>query len=384
MTPGPIRLLYANGAAIPGESANSVNIAKMCAAFTANGVETLLTVAGRPDRAVWSTIAERYGLTDRFRVQTIGLPGWSMQLGIAACLARAVWFSPDIVYARDVRLAYSMMVAGFRTVIELHTDYFSLGERSRAYFDRMVGHERLAGVVVISEAIAGALRRSHPRLAVDKVIVAHDGADAGPEPAIRPREPGKPLTVGYVGHLYPGKGMEIIVPLAERCPWANFEVVGGRAEDLAFWKARTEGLANLHLRGPVPHAEVRARLANFDVVLAPYLKQVSVWKGKQDVAQWMSPLKMFEYMAAAKAIVCSDLPVIREVLTNEETALLCDPDDLDAWATALRRIEASAGLGPRLGGNARDLLVSRYTWRERAREILDRLLTRPASPKDRD
>jgi glycosyltransferase involved in cell wall biosynthesis len=45
-------------------------------------------------------------------------------------------------------------------------------------------------------------------------------------------------------------------------------------------------------------------------------------------------MKMFEYMAAERAIITSDLPVIREVL-NESNAVFCPPYDVDAWKTEL-------------------------------------------------
>ena len=41
-------------------------------------------------------------------------------------------------------------------------------------------------------------------------------------------------------------------------------------------------------------------------------------------------MKMFEYMAAGRAILSSDLPVLREVL-NEENAILLPPDEPAAW-----------------------------------------------------
>ena len=50
-------------------------------------------------------------------------------------------------------------------------------------------------------------------------------------------------------------------------------------------------------------------------------------------------MKMFEYMAAERAIITSDLPVIREVL-NESNAVFCPPDEVDAWKTAIEGLLA--------------------------------------------
>jgi glycosyltransferase involved in cell wall biosynthesis len=92
-----------------------------------------------------------------------------------------------------------------------------------------------------------------------------------------------------------------------------------------------------------------------------------------DVASWMSPLKIFEYMASEKAIIASDLPVLREVLTDGVTALLCDPDDVRSWAAALERLAHDPAERRRLGRSARELLLSGYTWKQRAERILTAL-----------
>lgn len=81
-------------------------------------------------------------------------------------------------------------------------------------------------------------------------------------------------------------------------------------------------------------------------------------------------MKMFEYMAAGKAIVSSDLPVLREVLTHERNALLVPPDDVDAWATAVKRLIDDPELRRRLGETARADLLAHYTWEARAKKVL--------------
>jgi hypothetical protein len=83
----------------------------------------------------------------------------------------------------------------------------------------------------------------------------------------------------------------------------------------------------------------------------------------------MSPLKLFEYMAAGKPILCSDLPVLREIVEDGRNGLLLPLADADAWVAALCRLRDAPEERRRLGAAARADLVARYTWRERARRI---------------
>jgi hypothetical protein len=86
---------------------------------------------------------------------------------------------------------------------------------------------------VISKALRDDFLDRFAQLNPAKVFVAHDGADPVPNEARgEGLVPGSGLSFGYVGQLYAGKGLEIIADLAERCPWADFHIVGGRNPEL--------------------------------------------------------------------------------------------------------------------------------------------------------
>jgi glycosyltransferase involved in cell wall biosynthesis len=79
-------------------------------------------------------------------------------------------------------------------------------------------------------------------------------------------------------------------------------------------------------------------------------------------------MKVFEYMASGRAILSSDLSVLREVLSSENAVLL-PPDDLEAWITAIRELQGDPQWRARLGDRARRD-VQQYSWETRAQTIL--------------
>jgi glycosyltransferase involved in cell wall biosynthesis len=81
-----------------------------------------------------------------------------------------------------------------------------------------------------------------------------------------------------------------------------------------------------------------------------------------------SPLKMFEYMAAGRAIVASDLPAIREVLQHEMNAVLVRPGDPQALSAGIQRLAADPDLAERLARQAFED-VARYAWERRAERL---------------
>jgi glycosyltransferase involved in cell wall biosynthesis len=203
-----------------------------------------------------------------------------------------------------------------------------------------------------------------------RIVVAHNGADMladGLEPA--ELGGGDRPQVGYVGHLYAGKGFEMIRAVAEVAPWADFHVVGGEQKTVDALRADPALPRNIHLHGFVAPVETERLCLAFHVLLAPYQSEVRI-AGGGETAAWMSPLKVFSYMAAAKPILCSDLPVLREVIEDGRNGILVPPADPDAWAAALKRLLEDGPLRERLATAAYTDFLSRHTWRQRASRVI--------------
>jgi glycosyltransferase involved in cell wall biosynthesis len=116
--------------------------------------------------------------------------------------------------------------------------------------------------------------------------------------------------------------------------------------------------------------QIAAFLEKMDMVVAPFQLEVMAHGDHHDIAQWMSPLKLFEYMAAGRAIISSDLPVIREVLQDGRNALLCAPSDVEEWVRSITSLNRDAHVRETLGAAARKDFEEHYTWANRARGVL--------------
>jgi glycosyltransferase involved in cell wall biosynthesis len=208
----------------------------------------------------------------------------------------------------------------------------------------------------------------------EDVVIAPNGVDLErfaslPDPAAARRQTGLRAapTVMCTGHLYAGRGADLFLALAESLPRAQFVWVGGRREDIAEWKQRARS-DNVTFTGFIPNRELPLYQAAADILLMPYSRSIMGSSGTADSAAVASPMKMFEYMAAGRAIVTSDLPVIREVL-DEDCAVFCQPDDPGDWRLVIESLLEDQHHRTRLGERAREQ-VQGYTWVARARRIL--------------
>ena len=79
---------------------------------------------------------------------------------------------------------------------------------------------------------------------------------------------------------------------------------------------------------------------------------------------WLSPMKLFEYMASGKAVVASAMGQIVNVITDGENGLLVPAGDGQALAGAIHRLIADTDLRGRLGRQAREDAVNHHSWEQ--------------------
>ena len=116
--------------------------------------------------------------------------------------------------------------------------------------------------------------------------------------------------------------------------------------------------------------QIFKRMAMMEVLLMPYQRTVSIGLESVDTVKWMSPMKMFEYMSAAVPIISSDLPVLREVLVDLHNCILVEPDNIDEWSNALKKLSNSPELNKKLSSNSYKDYLTEYTWNIRAQRML--------------
>ena len=112
------------------------------------------------------------------------------------------------------------------------------------------------------------------------------------------------------------------------------------------------------ITGFLPHARIPQLLAVADVVTVPYPQLPQ--------EMWFSPLKLYEYMAAGKAIVASSAGQIKNVIRHNENGLLVAPGDVADLAQACLHLLQNEAERKRLGTNARREAETEHTW---ARQI---------------
>jgi glycosyltransferase involved in cell wall biosynthesis len=229
----------------------------------------------------------------------------------------------------------------------------------------------------VSEALAQWLRGRVPSGA--RIDVVPNGVDAARFAAARriALEP-ETFTVGFVGGLRPWHGLSDLAAIFSRvrrdAPRARLVVVGdgpGRGDlerDLVARGARDSVL----FTGAVAPALVPAWLAAMDVVVAPYPGTTG-----GDDRFYFSPLKIFEYLAAGRAIVASRVGQISQILSHGETGWLHAPGDIEDAARGILTLMRDEALRRKLGSAGQRWVARHRSWDSIAETLITRATSIP-------
>lgn len=375
-----MRITYITPSHIPSTEANTIQVTRMCEAFAKEGNQVQLLSPNKksdPD----ATISDFYDIDPIFKFRQLPWHPFKGYQFAPLAAAAAKQFQSDVVFSRSIAGCYFSMYFDIDIAYESHVPADNIHPITNRMFNSMITSDRLSSLVVISNSLREYYESKYD--ISDKLCVAHDAAppwDGVPIESIQNRGGQQ---IGYVGHLYQGKGVEIIHRVARAMPNTTFHIVGGKDQDLQYWRSRTEDLSNMVFHGFVQPRKVPNYLASFDVALAPYQQNVYGASCSADLSQWMSPLKIFEYMSARLPIICSDIPVLQEILTDGKNAVLCPPDDVEAWTAAIQSLQVDKGLKKRIGTNAYQDFLDNYTYSSRAKKILEMLTETVANEENR-
>lgn len=372
-----MRIAYLSNSVVPSRQANSVHVVNMAAALASLGHEVVLwAYPGEPlatggSRNGIAEIAEFYGVPGRFTLRCFepsGLPGRTtidaLKSGLEVRRSKV-----DLVIGRHPKACAIAALAGVPVVFETHQPITWYPRPDRLLLRAAIWRRAFRGIVTISLPLQEILRQE-TGFAESDFLLCHDAATSHEGVERMPLGTADRPQVGYVGHLYRGRGVDLIVEVARRIPEADFHLIGGTAEDIAVWSQYAEGVSNLVFHGFVPPYQVAAMRLGCDILLAPYQSDTSI-PGGRVTAQWMSPLKIFEYMSSGTVFVASDLPVFIGVLRDRHNCLLAPPDSLLAWERTIRELIAAPALRDRLGAQAQQDFLERFTWRARAQKIVE-------------
>ena len=365
-----MKLIYIANARMPTEKAHGIQIARMCEAFANNDVEVELIIPKRLN-SLKEGIFNYYGIKNNFKIKKIPCLDL-VQFGRIGFWIQSFSFSiisffyiikkrADIIYSRDELPLYFLSFFKKNIFLETHMPRWNFLLR------RILSKSKK--IITITQGLKNFYIKNG--VSEDSILVAPDGVDLNSfEVNIdknKLREglemPINKNIIMYSGHLYGWKGAQVLADTSTFLDNGSLIVfVGGTDKDLKLFRNDNKDKKNILILGRVPHSEIPYYLKSADVLVLPNSKKSEVSE------KYTSPMKLFEYMASGVPIVASDLPSIREVL-SDDNAVLVNPNNSKALHDGISSLLRDKNLCDKLAKQS--VIDSRnYSWSSREKRIL--------------
>lgn len=369
------KLTYIANVRLPTEKAHGIQIMNMCLSFSKAGYEVELVVPTRHtevkgDPFGYYSIPRDFRITRIWSIDTVTKGKWGFILQTATFLLSLIRLAisrNNLFYTRDESAAWLLNLLGRKVTWESHWGKNNFFARS------LIG--KIPIVVITGKLKEFYLDMGQPE---DKILVAHDAVNLDifndlPAREVLRQELGLPLDktiISYVGKYKTGsqsKGIDMIIEpfIMAGNPDFYLLVVGPEKDEAASLEKllinKGASPESFRIASHVPHRQAIRYMKASDVLimLYPNIKMFS---------HFMSPLKLFEYMATGNVILTSDIESVREVL-GDDTAYFFKADDPGDIAITMEKITREPAQAREKALKAHNK-VKGYSWDQRAENII--------------
>lgn len=323
------KLLYISESNFPNDSANVIATLKMCSSF-ARFIETdLLSLSCKND---FNKIKKNFLLQNRFRI----IPFFKRPKKINLLVRLIILFKTirkinkenyHYIITRSVFLSVFLSYLGHRNILEFHHPNTGITKLVFLIYKRLFKN-KLQRFVLINKNINKELK-----IPKKKYIVLDTSIDLS---NFNFKIKTKKNSCVYIGSLFKGKGFEIVYKLAKLLKNVNFYVYG----KITYLDKKNYNLnlRNLKIFPYQKYKKIPKIINSHKICLMPYLEKVYMRSSSISIESYMSPIKLFEYLACGKVIIASRMKVYSHILKNRFNCYLSEPENIDLWEKKIKYV----------------------------------------------
>ena len=365
-----MKICYLANSAIPSSTASSIQIVKMCEAFSQLDNEVTLITANTKiiDRDIFDFYNEKkkFRITKLKKFNTFPL-GIKYYLFSLFSIFESFKYKPDIYITRNFFSCFLLTLFKKKTIIELHHD-LTIESRIVRFLIKDLKFLK-SKYIKLAIAITKGVKKeyvSNNYIDNHKINILPSGSSL----IIKKKKSlkKKSFKIGYFGSLYRSRGLELIQKLA-RIDKKNSYHVYGNLSMLNYKKYKTS-IPNLHYSNYVPYKVITKHMCDMDILIIPYVSTITVAGDVGDITKFTSPLKLFDYLAAGKMIMCSDFKVLREIVDMRNVIFIKNYKNPFSWKMEIRKISHQSQKQLIMAHN-NNKLSKNYTLKRRAKKIIE-------------
>ncbi len=354
------QLIYISEIILPSRSAYAIQVMKMCDAFSKKGYNVTLFALDCKKGSMHSS----YNCSNKFKIKSFGFKKNNFVNRLKYCLKIYSTLKKKnlnkVIYSRSIITGLILSLFFDKVIIEIHHPLksFTLFLFKFFKFFQLLNKIKF---VFISDNLKKLFK-----LKVN-IIVLEDAVDFENYEKLKKLKKIKKTCV-YAGSFSRGKGLETIIEISKNLPNINFHIYGDFTNSIISRK-ELKKFNNIIYKGYVSYKQIPKILSLYNVYLMPYSKKVFVRAKNIEVGRFMSPLKLYEYLASPGVLFASEMQVYNHILNNKNSVIIKN-NSLKEWRNKLKLFFINSSKFNYLSKNAKKI-VREKTWLNRVEKIED-------------
>ena len=370
-----MKISYLFNSSIPSNLPSSLQVAKMCEGMQKklHDVNLITPMPGLNAKY----LAKYYNIKNKFRLYKIKFftkypLGINYYLFSLVSIFYALRLKTDLFVTRNFFTCFLLVIFKKKTIFEIHHDITTESRIVKFLFNnfKILNSKTIIKIVAISKGVKKYLINDLGILEEKiQILPSASGLNfRNWKGKINLKK--KRLNIGYFGSLEKTKGVNFLIKLSKKDKKNNYFIFGGTNNDVEVLKKNIIN-NNLSIKSHIPYRNLKNYLLKMDVLVMPYDKKVIRSAGGiGNISKYMSPLKLFDYLASGKLIIATKINSIEEIVQNKKNCILINKLDVFNWHKEIKLITKNKKKYEKIAKSGYKL-SKKYTYSLRAEKFLD-------------
>tara|TARA_B100002019_G_scaffold286284_1_gene296529 strand:+ start:2935 stop:4053 length:1119 start_codon:yes stop_codon:yes gene_type:complete len=359
------KIFYISDFSLPNMSAYTIHVLKMCDAFSESYYDVSLLLPHIRKGYKLKKIQTDYLLKNSFKI--LGFFESKIKRGLPALLLFSYklfsllkkYKKPHLIISRSIIPALFLSIFGKKLVLEIHTEMKGVTKFLFSILRYFHFFNRIKFILINKNLNKKLKLRNRDFIVLDDCVDCRDFK----------HNKKKMNSCVYTGSFVKGKGIETIISIASKLPEVNFILYGNI-------KTLSENLyknivkqKNIILNDFIPYNRITKILPKNKILLMPYEKKVGVLINNLDVSDYISPLKLFDYLASGSIIIASRKKAYSHILKHNFNCFLTQSNNIQEWVKTVEKVLSIPPYTQRIQKNSIQTAL-KYSWLKRVEKII--------------
>ena len=324
---------YIAFSSIPSWLSSSLQIVKTCENLSKNKTNVTLVKPGTGNKKI--SIQKYYGLKYKINIKEFNFfknfpRGLNFYLYCLACLFFVLKKKNSISITRNYFICFLLVLFKQKVILEIHHDINIEGRISKFIIKylNLLNKKKLLRIIAISKAVKDLFIKKY-NVFPKKIVILASGSSIRMK-SLPKFSKNKRMKIGYFGSISKSKGINTIIRLSKIDKDNDYFIYGGNKEIISKLRIMNTN-NNLFLNDSIPYREIPKIIFKMDILTLPYTNVIRSAGEVDDISNYTSPLKLFDYLAVGKMIISSDLKVLREIINSKNAFFVNNFENIYEW-----------------------------------------------------